>query len=211
MGRRDSGKGGTLPGDRDKLLHSGCELDEVNRPTMNRMMDADLRQFVDWLIPLGKAYIEFLLYAIRGRDATPFTTPHLSLWPSGTEVSNYRLADESWPVVVELFEIRVPVFPEDYERVLSSPMTELIKQDAVLCWYMFDATFGDISNLFTRWQAERTFGILMPGDNPHIAISEACRQSEHWTSLLRNATEHIHRCYPQLENLYGHDEFDDVR
>ena len=177
---------------------------------MTRVIDADLRTLVDWLTPLRKTYIEILLYAMRGRNAAPFTTPHLSLWSDGTNVSNHWLTDDAWPIIIELFEIRTPVFPEDYEKALSSAMIDLIKQGATLIWYMFDATFADISHLFTQWQAERTYGLLIPGDAPYIAVREACRQSEHWTDLLRKATQHVHQCYPQLKNLYGRGIPDDT-
>lgn len=164
-------------------------------------MHEGMLEFLESVTPLGETSQEFLLYALRARKAAPVHVPNLSAWPKGTDAAVYLLANDPWPVVVELFEIRSPAPPDDIERALFSALLDLMYQGATLGWYMFDAAFGGIRPLFTPWTIEQTYGVCIPWRVIGLALTRAQRQSPSWADLLAEATEHVNRTHAQIEHL----------
>ena len=161
----------------------------------------DLEQFIEAITWMGRHRYQFLLYGLRARNAPPFAAPDLSAWPQGTSVTPFALADDPWPVVVELFEIYSPVFPDHHERVLFSTMLDLAAQGPTIAWYLFDGAFGGITPLFTPWHRQQTYGLCIPWRAAGLALDDGQRKSRLWADLLAEATAHVDRQHPALRQL----------
>jgi len=161
----------------------------------------DLEQFIAAITGEGKQHYQFLLYGMRARHVPPFASPDLSAWPQGTNVTPFALADDPWSVVVELFEISSPVFPDDHERVLFSTMLDLAAQGPTLAWYMFDGAFGGVTPLFTPWHRQQTYGLCIPWRAAGLTLDGGQRKSRLWAHLLAEATAHVDRLHPPLRQL----------
>jgi hypothetical protein len=145
---------------------------------------------------------EFLLYAARPRTSPPFQSPSINEWPIGTKIGNFWLEDDPWPIVIELFSIRTFDLPHNLSELLSATMLDVMKQGAILSWYMFDGVFNDVAQLFIPWQIERTYGICFPGETPQLALTKDARSVLAWRVLLEAAADYLYSRYPMLKTLY---------
>jgi hypothetical protein len=96
--------------------------------------------------------------------------------------------------------------PHNLEALLSAAMWDVMRQGAILSWYMFDGVFNDVTQLFTPWQIERTYGICIQGETPQLALSRDKRSTSAWTMLLETAADRLYSTYPMLKTLYNDEE-----
>lgn len=148
--------------------------------------------FIESVQPLGKSEFVFLMYVAVPRSHTVTNNLDLSKWPNGSSIRHFSLEDESWPMLIELFEFVSPVFPPALDECISDALRDAVdKQDAQLAWFMFDGAFVDYYDLFLDWHKQQTYGVYLKGFSPKIAFSSEERSDSAWSNMLDEASKRL--------------------
>ncbi len=174
---------------------------------MTNYNKAEIEEFSEDVNPFGSSHLEFCLYSVRSPKAKAFESPNLSNWPDQSSASHFILYDEDWPInegwpiIVELFTIKTQQLPKDLEICLSAALVDLIQQGSTVSYYLFEGAFGGIQPLFDAWVIKNAYGIAVPRQEPHLAITKRSRQQESWQEIFEEALRYVHRQHLNLSNF----------
>lgn len=158
-------------------------------------------KFKHYVTPMGKDYLEFLLYGLRSEERDRVESIKLTSWPDPTTLSYYELGGEDWPALVDLITIHVPLSSIVTLDALTSAMESMVSEGAIVSWYMFDGAFGDISDIFNSWEVVNTYGIYLPEQGAFLALTEEERTKKEWQLLLSDARRIVYQRFPTLKAL----------
>jgi hypothetical protein len=147
-----------------------------------------LDHFLRIVTPEGGSQPEFHFYGARRKGGPGLVAPL-----PGESVRTFRLADETWPYQVDVFELALPLDSAEIPGALLRGLEGLIAQGAPLAWLMFDAAFDDVTSLTTEWGAQNTYGIAGSTMPPRLALIEEERKADEWKVAIRRVVEGFSR------------------